>query len=108
MKQKHWLGRPPRGATDVFRLALNGRWVHDDGVSLGRAFSGHEAQGQQAPIAWGPDCNCHCDDKCPMEKAMSYTCDRFRTANGRTMSRPARARVRPPARSGIDPSSATD
>ena len=84
--KKHWLGRPPRDAVDVLRLAGNGRWVEDDGKTPGRAFSGKSPDG--FPIAWGPECDCWgIADRCPMRLAMSKTCERFCCANGRRMRR---------------------
>ena|SRR3990167_1843342 len=81
----HWLGRPPRGATEVERLAANGKWVPDDG-KLGRAFSGRDRE-YSTPMAWGPDCGCGFDDACPSDQAHRRTARRWNAANGATMRR---------------------
>ena len=80
MSKAHKLCRPPRGAKDVLRLATNGRWVEDDGKP-GLAFSGHSIEGY--PMAWSVDCDCALSDgRCPADKALHKTCDRYGCANG--------------------------
>ena len=83
--RKHWLGRPPREATEVLRLTLDGKWVEDDGKP-GIAFSGLK---KGYPYAWGVDNCCPAwQIHCPHRFAMSKTCDRFSAANGGLMRKP--------------------
>ena len=102
-KKKHWLGRPPRDAKDVFRLSHviqdEECWVLDDGEP-GIAFSGRDKNGY--PVAWGPT-DCDCDDdfvgfmpSCPMNRAMNMTSTRYGAANGHPMHKTKR---RPSGRS---------
>lgn len=102
-KVKHPLGRPPKEATQVLRLAANGKWVEDDGKP-GLAFSGmmtgigaNHGRPFDYPAAFYSKCACHADPsertymRCPAIKAMDKTSERFRCANGRAMT-PSKAK----------------
>lgn len=80
---RHRLCRIPKGevATDVERLATNGRWVPDDGKP-GLAFIGRGSTG--TPLAWYLPCKCRpltCE--CPADRALHRACERWHCANGR-------------------------
>ena len=80
---RHEKVRPPRGATDVERLAGNGRWYPDNGEP-GLAFSYRFT----APIGAAAPCKCPSfSQTCPYEKAMRHTVDRWHCANGRKLSK---------------------
>lgn len=95
-KRKHWKGRPPKDAENVFRLSHviqdEECWVLDDGKP-GIAFSGQRrsAGGYLFPYAWGPTtCGCNFTSlisPCPIDRAMNMTSTRFGAANGAPMHR---------------------
>lgn len=68
----------------VQRLAPNGRWLPDDGVSPGLAFTA-------GVIAWFPgpnDCGCHGGDRCIRVRALRHISAHYPygTANGRMVT----------------------
>lgn len=91
VKDKHYLGRPPKGSEEVERLTANGRWVRDDGKP-GRAFSGRAPAPSDAPMAWYPDCDCTFDECCPGRQASARTVKRWSCSNGDIMRRTRRKR----------------
>jgi hypothetical protein len=81
-KPRRPLCRPPKDAINVERLALNYKWVKDDGKP-GLAFSGQDTRG--CPYSWYPTApdGDFFDDRAPSSLAADRTCERFHCSNGR-------------------------